>query len=46
MSAAAYTVIGDTVTVAAAAASDLPGEIEVKGKRDPVDAYLVDAQFG
>jgi adenylate cyclase len=22
------------------------GDIEVKGKRDPVDAYLVDAQFG
>jgi hypothetical protein len=22
------------------------GVIEVKGKRDPVDAYLVDAQFG
>lgn len=22
------------------------GEVEVKGKREPVDAYLIDAQFG
>jgi adenylate cyclase len=63
-----YTVIGDTVNVAALLEGRAPtggvvvggatlrsvpglratslGEIEIKGKREPVDAYLVDAQFG